>query len=62
MLSVRQCLGRKGNEVWSTRPDATVFEALQLMAEQPSIIKRPVVESAQLLLIGFKEDEYRQLL
>lgn len=34
MLSVRQCLGRKGNEVWSTRPDATVFEALQLMAER----------------------------
>lgn len=34
MLSVRQILKNKGDKVWATRPDATVYEALQLMAEK----------------------------
>ena len=36
--------------------------AITIMLENPSIIKRPVIESGKLLLIGFKEDEYKQLL
>jgi len=36
--------------------------ATKIMLDNPSIIKRPVLESNQLLLIGFKEDEYRQLI
>ena len=36
--------------------------AIKIMLDNPSIIKRPVLESNQLLLIGFKEDEYRQLI
>ena len=36
--------------------------AIKTMLDNPSIIKRPVLESNQLLLIGFKEDEYRQLI
>jgi len=36
--------------------------ALAIMLENPSIIKRPVLESGKLLLIGFKEDEYKQLI
>ena len=32
--TVRQLINRKGNAVWSTQPDATVFEALSLMAEK----------------------------
>ena len=36
--------------------------AIKIMLDNPSIIKRPVLESYQLLLIGFKEDEYRQLI
>ena len=35
--------------------------ALKIMLENPSIIKRPVLESGDLLLVGFKEDQYRQL-
>jgi CBS domain-containing protein len=34
MLTVRQILNDKGYDVWSTTPDATVYEALQLMAEK----------------------------
>ncbi len=32
------------------------------MLENPSIIKRPVLESGKMLLIGFKQDEYQRLL
>jgi CBS domain-containing protein len=34
MHSVRHCLQRKGDEVWSIHPDSSVFEALSLMAEK----------------------------
>ena len=36
--------------------------AIQVMLENPSAIKRPVLESGKTLLIGFKEDEYKTLL
>jgi len=32
--TVRQLINRKGNAVWYTQADATVFEALSLMAEK----------------------------
>lgn len=35
--------------------------AIKIMLEHPSIIKRPVLESGNILLIGFKEDEYQQI-
>ena len=34
MKTVRQLLGRKGYSVFTTSPDSTVFEALEVMAEQ----------------------------
>ena len=34
MKTVREVLQRKGSVVWSVSPEATVFEALQLMAEK----------------------------
>ena len=34
MISIRQLLEAKGSEVWSTSPDASVYEALQLLAEK----------------------------
>lgn len=34
MKTVRDVLERKGRNVWSVRPDATVYEALGLMAEK----------------------------
>jgi arsenate reductase len=37
-------------------------KAIALMIEQPSMIKRPVLEGFHLLLIGFKPDQYEQSL
>ena len=34
MKSLKQLIAAKGGHVWSIRPDATVFEALQLMAQK----------------------------
>ncbi len=36
--------------------------AIQVMLNNPSAIKRPVLESGKTLLVGFKEDEYKMLL
>ena len=35
---------------------------IQLMSEHPSLIKRPVVEKADILLIGFRPDQFESLL
>lgn len=37
----------------------TEKKAIALMLAQPSMIKRPVLESGARLLVGFKPDEYR---
>ena len=34
MSTVRDIIRRKGSDVWSIAPDATVYEALELMAEK----------------------------
>ena len=34
MRTVREILNKKGNLIWSVSPEATVYEALQLMAEK----------------------------
>lgn len=34
MITVRDILQVKGNQIWSVSPDATVFSALELMAEK----------------------------
>ncbi|MBI2361014.1 MAG: CBS domain-containing protein [Deltaproteobacteria bacterium] len=34
MITVRDILQVKGNQIWQISPDATVFEALELMAEK----------------------------
>ncbi len=36
--------------------------AIKVMLENPSAIKRPVLESGNAILIGFKDDEYKLLL
>jgi len=35
--------------------------AIQVMLNNPGIIKRPILESGKLLLIGFDEDQYNRL-
>jgi arsenate reductase len=44
-------------------PDAekeglTAAKAIRLMLEQPSMIKRPVLDTGKGLLVGFKADDY----
>ena len=34
MSTVRDIIRKKGNEIWSIKPDATVYDALQSMAER----------------------------
>ena len=36
--------------------------AIQVMLDNPSAIKRPVLENGKTLLLGFKEDEYNTFL
>ena len=54
--SVRQLLNRKGSTIWSTRPDAIIFDALGLMAEN-EIGSLLVFEGDQLVGI-FSERDY----
>jgi arsenate reductase len=37
----------------------TAAKAIKLMIEQPSMIKRPVLETGKRLLVGFKPEEYQ---
>ncbi|GEP53809.1 ArsC family reductase [Reyranella soli] len=39
----------------------TEKKAIALMLEQPSMIKRPVLEAGGKLLVGFKPDQYEDL-
>lgn len=41
---------------------ATPAGAIKLMQEHTSLIKRPVLENADSILIGFKEDAYKKAL
>ena len=41
--------------------DIDETSSVQVMLENPSAIKRPVLEDGKTLLIGFKEDEYKTL-
>ena len=43
----------------SQRADLNEKKAIALMLEQPSMIKRPVLEQGARLLVGFKPEEYR---
>lgn len=51
---------RKLDEAQKASLDAG--KAVALMVEQPSMIKRPIVEHANGLLVGFKEPEWAEAL
>ena len=58
----------KAGTTWRKLPDdvkATIINqpsAIKLMLEQNSVIKRPVIEAGEKLLIRFNEEEYKILL
>ncbi len=46
----------------SQRENLDTEKAKLLMLEQPTLIKRPVLESGKNILIGFSPDQYQQIL
>lgn len=61
MKSVRQLLDAKGHEVWSINPDASVFEAIELMATK-SIGALIVIEEAGPVGIVSERDYARKVI
>ena len=59
LLNKRGTTWRKLDEATKASVDET--SAIQIMLDNPSIIKRPVLSSDKTLLVGFSEDEYAQL-
>lgn len=48
--------------VWKERPlPASKKEAIELMLEQPNLIKRPILVKGSRALFGFDKDEYREM-
>lgn len=60
LLNRRGTTWRKLDE--SVRNNIDEASAIQVMLANPSCIKRPVIESGKLLLVGFDEAEYQKLL
>ncbi len=56
MTTVRSVLQSKGNDIWSTAPDALVFDALKVMADK-NVGALLVIEGNQLIGI-FSERDY----
>jgi CBS domain-containing protein len=61
MVSVREVLKEKGSFVWSIRPGATVYEALQLMADK-NIGGLLVLEDNRLVGIFTERDYARKVI
>jgi Spx/MgsR family transcriptional regulator len=56
----------KRSTTWRNLPDETRQNidktlAILVMEDNPTIIKRPVLETANGLLVGFSENDYKQL-
>lgn len=61
LTSINNLLQKKGADVWSTNSDATVFEALQVMAEK-DIGAILVIEEDQLVGIFSERDYARKVI
>ncbi len=61
MINVRQLLRGKGNDVWHIAPDATVYDALRLMADK-GIGALPVLEDERLVGIISERDYARKVI
>ncbi|HEY0961215.1 MAG TPA: ArsC family reductase [Pseudomonadales bacterium] len=60
VLNTRGTTFRKLND--AQRADMTQAKAIALMQEQPSLIKRPLLDTGKRRLLGFSEADYRSLL
>jgi CBS domain-containing protein len=61
LTTVRQLINRKGNQIFSTQPNATVFEALKIMAEK-GIGSLLVFDAGQLVGIFSERDYARKVI
>jgi CBS domain-containing protein len=61
MQTIRKILSEKGNDVWSTSPGATVYEALQLMADK-DVGALPVLDHEKLVGIFSERDYARKVI
>lgn len=59
VLNQRGTTWRKLDE--SVRDGITEAKAIKLMQEQPSVIKRPLVDTGKRLVLGFSEESYKTL-
>src|ERR1700732_1354812 len=59
--SISAILAHKGSAVWSIAPNATVFEAIQVMAEK-NVGALPVLENGRLLGIISERDYTRKVI
>jgi CBS domain-containing protein len=59
--SVKQILSEKGNEVWSTSPNTTVFDALQTMSEK-GVGALVVLENLKVVGIFSERDYARKVI
>ena len=60
LLNRRGMMWRKLDQETKDNIDERI--AIQIMLDIPSIIKRPVLENGDTLLVGFSEEQYTQLL
>ena len=60
LLNRRGMMWRKLDE--ETKSNINEQSAIQVMLDTPSIIKRPVLEVGDTLLVGFSEERYTELL
>ncbi len=61
-----QCLLNRTSTSWrklspEQQTDLTEVKAIQLILNAPTLLKRPVLDTGELLLVGFKIEEYQQL-
>ena len=61
MQTVRDILKAKGSEVWSVAPDATVFDALQRMAEK-EVGALVVMQGTQIVGLMSERDYARKII
>ena len=60
MTTVRQLLDKKGNDVWSTSPESSVYDALLLLAEK-NIGALVVIDEGELAGIVSERDYARKV-
>ncbi|QKI89245.1 ArsC family reductase [Thiomicrorhabdus xiamenensis] len=62
LINKRSTSWRNLDEQLKTALQENSPQAVEIILQQPTLIKRPVLEKGDSLLIGFKEAEYKQLI